>query len=535
MRHCLLLLIGLSFLSYDALAQASKADVPLPSEAEYRAQHAGAPSVQASSTRLTEVPCDNGRAASFPCENVELVSFLPKADMGARFTQLNDMWGWTDPETGRNYAIVGRHDGTSFVDVSDPANPVYLGDLPKPAASTAKVWRDIKVYNDHAFIVADQTLRHGMQVFDLTRLRGLTEDAGTFTEDTRYTGVENAHNIVINESTGFAYLVGSNTCGGGLHIVNIQDPMNPTFEACFAHPNTGRRGTGYTHDAQCIVYDGPDADYSGREICFNSNETAVSIADVTDKSDIIPISIGTYPNSRYIHQGWLTPDQRYFIQNDELDEFNRVVTETRTLIWDLEDLDSPELLTEYEASVPAIDHNIYVVGDRAYLANYTSGLRILDISDIENPVEVGFFDTYPDNDRAVFAGVWTSYPFFGDGTVAISSQGEGLFMVRPSGDAALRVGVDDEADVPASFSLDAAYPNPFNPETTVQVTMRETAWITVAAYDLAGREVARLFDGVLSTGTFPLTFYADGLPSGTYLIRAVSDASAQSQKVTLLK
>ncbi|MEM6646258.1 MAG: choice-of-anchor B family protein [Bacteroidota bacterium] len=533
MRRCLLLFACLSFFNADALAQSSTTGLTLSSEAEYRT--ASTPSSQVSSTRLTEIPCDNGMAATFPCENVELVSFLPRADMGAAFTAINDMWGWTDSETGRNYALVGRRNGTSFVDVSDPANPVYLGDLPKPAAAQSTTWRDIKVYNDHAFIVADQTPRHGMQIFDLTRLRGLTSDAGIFTEDANYTGIEDAHNIAINESTGFAYLVGSNTCGGGLHIVNIQDPMNPTFEACFAHPNTGRRGTGYTHDTQCVLYDGPDADYSGREICVNSNETAVSIADVTDKSDIIAVSTGTYPDARYIHQGWLTPDLRYFIQNDELDELNRVVGQTRTLIWDLEDLDSPELLTEYMASVPAIDHNIYIVGDRAYLANYTSGLRILDISDIENPVEVGFFDTYPDDDRAVFSGAWTSYPFFSNGVIAISSQGEGLFMVRPSGDAALRVGTDDEADVPAAFALDAAYPNPFNPETTVQVTMRETAWITVAAYDLSGREVARLFDGVLSVGTFPLTFYADDLPSGTYLIRAASNASAQTQKVTLLK
>ncbi|GAB5520116.1 MAG: hypothetical protein RhofKO_23670 [Rhodothermales bacterium] len=484
---------------------------------------------------LSEVPCTNGMAATFPCENVELVSFLPKADMGAARTELNDMWGWTDPETSRNYVIVGRHDGTSFVDVSDPENPIYLGNLPKPSASRARVWRDMKVYDNYAFIVADGTANHGMQVFDLTKLRGLTSDAGTFTADTRYTGVENAHNIVINESTGFAYLVGSDTCGGGLHIVNIQDPMNPTFETCFAHPGTGRRGTGYTHDAQCIIYNGPDADYAGREICFNSNETAISIADVTDKSAIRAISTGTYPNARYIHQGWLTPDLRYFIQNDELDELNGVVNRTRTIIWDLEDLDSPELLTEYNAAVGSIDHNLYVIGDRAFLSNYTSGLRILDISDIANPVEVGFFDTYPDDDDPRFDGAWTSYPFFNNGTVAVSSQGEGLFMVRPSGDAALRVAVEDAADVPASFTLTSAYPNPFNPETTVQVTMRETAWINVAAYDLSGREVGQLFDGVLSVGTFPLTFYADNLPSGTYLIRASSNGAAQTQKVTLLK
>ena len=99
-------------------------------------------------------------------------------------------------------------------------------------------------------------------------------------------------------------------------MIDLKDPANPVFAGCFSDGSTGRRGTGYSHDAQCVVYRGPDADYVGHEICLGSNETALSIADVTNKEAPYSISIATYPNVAYAHQGWLTDDHRYFYLND---------------------------------------------------------------------------------------------------------------------------------------------------------------------------------------------------------------------------
>ena len=107
-----------------------------------------------------------------------------------------------------------------------------------------------------------------MQVFDLRTLRNIDNPPVVFEETTHYPGIFSAHNIVINEQTGFAYSVGSSsggeTCGGGLHMIDVREPANPTFAGCFSDGETGRRGTGYTHDAQCVVYHGPDNDYTGR-------------------------------------------------------------------------------------------------------------------------------------------------------------------------------------------------------------------------------------------------------------------------------
>ena len=383
-----------------------------------------------------EVACEEGEAADYDCDHVDLLSFIPREELGAaRGSRLNDVWGWTDPETGREYALVCRMDGTSFVDVTDPYNPRYLGNLPRTEGSRSSTWTDAKVYRNHAFIVADGAGQHGMQVFDLTTLRDVTEPR-EFEPTVVYTGVASSHNVAINEATGFAYLVGSSdggeTCGGGSHIVDINDPLNPVFAGCFAHPNTGRRNTGNSHDTQCVNYHGPDEDYRGREICVNSNETALSVSDVTDKDNPVAIAAATYPAVAYAHQGWLTEDHRYFYSNDELDEVSGLVEATRTLIWDLEDLDDPVMLREYFSPTKATDHNLYVHGDRLYMSNNRAGLRVLDISDPENPVELGYFDTTPwSADESGFDGTWSVYPYFESGTVLLSSRREGLFLVRP--------------------------------------------------------------------------------------------------------
>ncbi|MCZ6858187.1 MAG: choice-of-anchor B family protein [Gemmatimonadetes bacterium] len=383
-----------------------------------------------------EVECTQGEASEFGCNDVDMVSFLPVASIGGgRGVRTNDVWGWTDPETGHEYALVGLTDATAFVDVTDAVNPQFLGTLPKTADAPGSSWRDIKVYNDHAFIVSDNASAHGMQVFDLTQLRDVRNAPVTFAETAHYDGIFSAHNMVINEETGYAFAVGSGgggeTCGGGLHMINIQDPSDPTFAGCFADPLTGQSGTGYSHDAQCVVYNGPDGDYRGKEICFGSNETALSIADVTDKDNPVAVSHASYPNVAYSHQGWLTDDHRYFYMNDEGDEISGLVEGTRTLIWDIEDIDDPILFGEYISENRSSDHNLYIRGNLMYQSNYVSGLRILDISDPANPVQVGYFDTVPwTEDAPGFDGSWSNYPFFESGTIIVTSGAEGLFMLR---------------------------------------------------------------------------------------------------------
>ena len=368
--------------------------------------------------------CSGGMAGTYPCSNVDLMSFLALADIGGG--DANDIWGWTDASTGKEYAIMGRTNGTSFVDISDPVNPIYLGNLPPPAGEADE--RDIKVYADHAFIVTEAN-DSGMQVFDLTQLRAVASPPATFSETARYSGFSNAHNLAVNEDSGFAYAVGTNTCGGGLHMIDIQTPTNPASAGCFS-------ADGYTHDAQCVNYDGPDLDHQGKEICFNSNLDTLTIVDVTNKAGPAMLSRKGYSGSRLAHQGWLTEDQAYFLLGDELDEMgNPDVTNTRTYLWDVSDLDEPALIGSHDSTTTAIDHNQYVKGSYTYQSNYQAGLRILDITDIANGnlTEVAFFDVYPGSDPTnIDSGTWSNYPFFDSGIVIVSVIEQGLFILRPN-------------------------------------------------------------------------------------------------------
>lgn len=374
-------------------------------------------------------PCVNGKAGTFPCQSVDLASFLPLASIGGGTG--NDVWGWTDPLTNKEYALMGRSNGTAFVDISDAEHPIYLGNL--PTHSVDSVWRSIKVYGNHAFIVSEAP-NHGMQVFDLTRLRQVTAAPVTFTETAHYNGFSRAHTITLNEETGFAYANGvtsytdaaANKCARGLHIINVQKPTSPTFAGCFD-------ADGYTHDSQCVVYRGPDATYRNREVCFNSNEDTLTIVDVTDKQAPRQISRITYPGNAYTHQGWLTEDQTLFLVDDELDE-QKLKTKTRTHIFNVSDLDAPTITGFHEGKSTAIDHNLYILGRYAYQANYRSGLRVLDISSASTATlkEVGYFDIYPVDDQAEFNGAWSNYPFFKSGVVIVSGIEQGLFVLRPT-------------------------------------------------------------------------------------------------------
>ena len=259
---------------------------------------------------IAQTPCENGMAGDYSCNGYDLQSFISLAELDT--DRGNDSWGWTDPDNGDEYAIMGVKNGTVFIDISDPINPIYLGKLPTHTDNST--WRDIKVYQNHAFIVSEAS-NHGMQVFDLTRLKNVSNAPETFTEDAHYDGFGSSHNIVINEETGYAYSVGDNTYSGGAHFIDISDPLNPIAAG-------GYSDDGYTHDAQVVIYNGPDTDYTGREIYIGSNEDKVVIVDVTDKNTPQHISSVSYSNFSYTHQGWITEDFKYYILGDESDEIN---------------------------------------------------------------------------------------------------------------------------------------------------------------------------------------------------------------------
>jgi choice-of-anchor B domain-containing protein len=403
------------------------------------------------------IRCTGGMAGGYPCRNVDLMAFVPHSTWAGPAGDLgNDIWGWVDPVTGQEWALVGTAGGTAFVDVTDPEAPRYAGFLAAPAAATsalshcepegvaarsahcgnASAWRDLEVYADHAFIVSEEA-GHGLVVFDLRQLRDLTGPPVPLAPTARYLGFGNAHTVSIDTQSGFAYANGSRsavaclpgpTDTGGAVMIDIRNPGLPTLAGC-------NLTDGYVHDAQCVIYAGPDTDHGGKEICLNSNGDALVVNDVTDKSSPARIARLSYEGAGYIHQGWLTADHRYFVLDDERDETN-LGHNTRTYIFDLLDLDAPVLIGTFTNSTAAIDHQQFVFGHYVYQSNYTAGLRVLETAAIAGGAlsEVAFFDIFPAHDDAVFEGTWANYPFFESGTVVVNTMepGGGLFVLRPA-------------------------------------------------------------------------------------------------------
>ena len=447
-----------------------------------------------SSLMNAQTECIGGMAGSYPCNDYDLLSHISLSTMSASLA--NDSWGWTDPLDGKEYAVVGLNNGTAFIDVSDPLNAVYLGKL--PTATSNSTWRDLKVYQNHAYIVSEAG-SHGMQVFDLTKLRNVPSPPQTFSADYTLNDFGACHNIAINEDTGYAYAVGCNTFSGGAHFIDLTNPALPVSDG-------GYSADGYTHDAQIITYNGPDTDHQGKEIYLGCNGNEIVIVDVTNKAAPVRLSNITYSQFGYVHQGWFTEDQRYFILGDETDEQNYGFN-TRTIMFDFSDLDNPQFINDFEGPTPAIDHNGYIVNNTYFLANYRRGVTMLDVSDVANGnlTEVGFFDTFPSSNSASFNGTWSIYPFFASNNIVVSDLDGGFFLIRKSG----TLGIDDVND--SSFAL---YPNPAN--TNVTIKMKNNQFVSsIKIYNILGQEVhSNTLENPLSTFTFDVST----LSSGTYIL-----------------
>ncbi|MHC4845740.1 MAG: choice-of-anchor B family protein [Planctomycetota bacterium] len=352
----------------------------------------------------------------FQGSGVTLLSWLPLGDFGAQSSGA-DCWGYTSP-SGREYAIMGLSDGVGFVEVTDPGAPVLLTTL----AAVNSGWRDIKIYEDHAYYVSEGG--DGIVVVDRSNI-----DSGVVNIVNQVTGpgTDATHNVAIDEDSGFLYRVGGGTSPiEGLRIYSLANKSNPAF--------VGEWDDRYIHDAQIVTYaSGP---FAGKQVAFCYSEDtaggtnpAVDILDVTNKNNIQLISQLNYSGGVFSHQGWLSPDLNTLYLNDELDELS-FGTLTTTRVADVSNLNNPVQVGSFTSGLTSVDHNLYTQGNLIYEANYRSGLRVFDATNPTSPVETAWFDTYPDDDAPSFNGLWNAYPYFASGTIIGSDIERGLFVLK---------------------------------------------------------------------------------------------------------
>lgn len=348
--------------------------------------------------------------AAFPASGVTLLSWMPLPELlGGQ--NGNSLTGYVSP-AGREYALMGTHAGTSFVDVSDPGAPELVAVVQGPPS----LWRDVRTYQQHAYMISEGG--SGIQVVDMTNL-----DAGSVAvlPNVLTGGTETTHTLFVDQASGFLYRAGGGD--NGLRIYSLANPASPQL--------VGQWNDRYTHEVTVVPYtSGP---WAGKQIAFSCggfnggfSSTGLSILDVTNKSSIQVLKHISYPGAAYCHQGWPSKDLKYFYINDELDETGTNFTNTKII--DITSLTNPVVKAPFTNQSTAIGHNLYVEDDRIYEANYTSGMRVFDNTNPLQPVEVAWFDTWPEDDDAKFNGLWNVYPYLPSGIVLGSDIDKGLFV-----------------------------------------------------------------------------------------------------------
>ncbi|KAF4446793.1 hypothetical protein FALBO_17032 [Fusarium albosuccineum] len=391
---------------------------------------------------------------TFACHNADLHSFLSHADLGSTGGRGSSSWGWTSDD-GREFVAIGQYDGTAFAEINKKGKLIYLGRLPQ--YSVPSQWREIRTYKNYV-VIGSEAVDHGIQIFDLKKLLKINPAKPVVFDAKKdltshfnaLLPVGRAHNVVINEELKYGAAVGAQprtdpNCASGLNFFDLTDPSDPVSLGCAA-------GDGYVHDAQCLVYRGPDKRYQGKDICYGYNEDTLTIYDVTDKANVTNIiSRISYEGASYTHQGWVldAQNQEFLVLDDELDEENGAGPASDgfpvTFIWDIRDLEKPKQTGFFKHPTKSIDHNQYVIDNYIYQSHYGAGLRVLDARSIpEDPTgagvcEAAWFDIYPEDDdlpgggAVAFTGTWSSYAYFKSGYIFINTIERGAFVVKLTG------------------------------------------------------------------------------------------------------
>ncbi len=312
----------------------------------------------------------------------------------------SDCWGWEGPD-GTEYAFMGVVDGIAVVNATTLQ---YIQTIPGPENGCGGArWRDMMSYQHYLYSVSECSgTNQGLIVTDLQYLPDSVHVVGTF--PISVPGNYTSHNLCVDTVNGFIYIEGYGATNLSVHILSLANPESPVYLNSFGPSNI--------HDVYAI-----------RDTVFLAEGTnpSWSMWDLTIKTSPQLLKRVNIPGSGYMHNIWPTPDLNYVVTTEE--------TSNKTVkIWDINDLNNVQLLGQYLAS-SGLAHNAQLVGDTLYLSHYESGIVEVDISDKNNPVEIGSFDTFA-SETPNFNGAWGVFPHTSTGRVYGSNMDGTLFILN---------------------------------------------------------------------------------------------------------
>jgi choice-of-anchor B domain-containing protein len=319
--------------------------------------------------------------------------------VGVHNSDASDIWGYVDME-GNEYAIIGLHDGTSIVNVTDPTSPFEV--FYEPGMNS--IWRDIKTFGHYAYVTTEA--QNGLLIIDLSPLPGATNLVASY-----YTGPvgsewQSAHNLYIDEF-GYCYVFGANRGEGGTIMLDLNvDPMNPI--------EVGVQDSYYTHDG--VVR-------NNRLYQAHILDGFFTIYDISDKQNPVFLGQRSTPGN-FAHNVWFSDDDNYLYTTDEIS--NGFLGE-----YNISDPLNIEFSDKIQSSPgqEVIPHNVHFINDYIVTSYYRDGVTIHDVANKGNMIEVGNFDTSPAFSGNGFNGCWGVYPWLPSGNIIASDIENGLYIL----------------------------------------------------------------------------------------------------------